>query len=57
MGCLLIWQHCLWFSFFGGGAKGWQLTFMVFATIAVVLYIVTYKFTKERVGVGVGEEA
>lgn len=30
---------------------------MVFATIAVVLYIVTYKFTKERVGVGVGEEA
>ena len=38
-------------EFFGGGARGWQLTFVVFATIAVVLYLVTYRFTKERVGV------
>lgn len=36
-------------EFFGGGSRGWQLTFVVFGTIAAVLFFVTFKTTKERV--------
>ncbi|RHR31449.1 MFS transporter [Clostridium sp. AF19-22AC] len=36
-------------STFGGGARGWTLTFAIFGILAVLLFLVTYRFTKERV--------
>jgi GPH family glycoside/pentoside/hexuronide:cation symporter len=34
---------------FGGGAKGWQLTFVIFGGISLLLFLITFFNTKERV--------
>ncbi len=34
---------------FGGGANGWQLTFVVLGIVALILFVITFKTTKERV--------
>lgn len=36
---------------FGGGKRGWQLAFILFASVSFVLFLVTFFFTRERVGV------
>jgi GPH family glycoside/pentoside/hexuronide:cation symporter len=41
---------------FGDGPKGWSLTFVVFGTIATILFIITFFTTKERVKPAVGKE-
>ena len=37
-------------DFFGGGSRGWQLTFLCYGVIAVILFLVVYFSTTERVG-------
>lgn len=34
---------------FGGGAHGWQMTFVLFGTLAAIIILCTFFFTKERV--------
>ena len=34
---------------FGGGPQAWQNVFIIYAVIAVILFLITFRFTKERV--------
>lgn len=34
---------------FGGGARGWQMTFVLLGVVSVILFYITFKTTKERV--------
>lgn len=43
-------------SFFGGDQMGWILTFIMFGTVATLLFLFTFKSTSERV-VAVNEES
>lgn len=43
-------------SFFGGDQMGWILTFIIFGTVATLLFLFTFKSTRERV-VAVNEES
>lgn len=43
-------------SFFGGDQMGWILTFIIFGTVATLLFLFTFKSTSERV-VAVNEES
>ncbi|WP_202077759.1 MFS transporter [Caldalkalibacillus salinus] len=36
-------------SAFGGGERGWQVTFSIFGCLAAVIFIITFYTTKERV--------
>ena len=38
---------------FGGGAQGWRLTFMILGALSVVMFLLTYFNTKERVAASV----
>lgn len=40
----------------GGGAAGWQKTFLVVGLVSVVLFLITFLGCKERVGSGVREQ-
>ncbi|MDR3409814.1 MAG: glycoside-pentoside-hexuronide (GPH):cation symporter [Formivibrio sp.] len=42
-------------QYFGGGKKGWQLTFVGFGTLATVLLLICFTFTKERI-IPVGQQ-
>lgn len=43
-------------SALGGGASGWTKTYVVYGSIAVVLFLINFFFTKERVGTNLTEE-
>ena len=34
---------------FGGGAQGWRMTFLIIGALAVIMFLITYFNTKERV--------
>ncbi|MGG1633361.1 MFS transporter [Paenibacillus sp. NRS-1760] len=34
---------------FGGGKQGWMMTFTIYGAIAAVLFLITFRTTKERV--------
>ncbi|MFA9381713.1 MAG: MFS transporter, partial [Acetanaerobacterium sp.] len=50
-GATLIISSCTlgFINVLGGGASGWHNVFIVYAVIAMILYLTTFAFTKERV--------